>query len=340
MRYILLFVVAAACCAGCQRRTGKGPDRLRSTGKGPDRLRSYGGQLTCLAFTADGRTLVTAGGKELRLWNMETGALKSVLREHDRVTAVACSPDGNTLASGCDWGTIRLWDLHTGKQRGTPCWKAVPPASQRATAKLLEPTVNCLAFSPDGKTLASTQSLWKVRLWEVATAKERLILHDGVPTLYAVAFSPDGRTLAAAGADDAMRLWDVRTGKVKATVGGYDLWLHAVAFSPDGAFVAAAGEDKTVRLWDLATGKVSQVLRGTAAVRCLAFHPDGKTLAAGGDDEAVRIWDVATGRERETLRAGATVYALAYSPGGGLLAANAGSRLKLWDRPTAESKSR
>ena len=113
--------------------------------------------------------------------------------------------------------------------------------------------VSAVAFSPDGKTLASGSLDSDIKLWDVATGKERATLKGHTETVRSLAFSPDGKTLASGGYDNSIKLWDLATGKVQATLKGFTEGVNAVAYSPDGKALAAASD--SVKLWDVGAVK-------------------------------------------------------------------------------------
>jgi len=196
-----------------------------------------------------------------------------------------------------------------------------------------------VAFSLDGKTLASASSDMTIKLWDVATGKERRSLgRNGV--VRSVAFSPDGRTLALA-SDEAVNLWDVANGKEPATLDWHTA-VKAVAFSLDGKSLASASGDKTVKLWDVANGKEQATLRGhTQLVWSVAFSPDGKTLASASSDMTIKLWDVATGKERATLQGhSGNVLSVAFSPDGKTMAsASEDKTIKIWEATTDKERA-
>jgi conflict system STAND superfamily ATPase/WD40 domain-containing protein len=196
-----------------------------------------------------------------------------------------------------------------------------------------------VAFSPDGRLLATPSDDDTVQLWDVATGQphgQPLTGHDDA--VFGVAFSPDGQLLATASQDSTVRLWDVATGQPHGDPlpEPTDNAVNGVAFSPDGRLLATANGDDTVQLWDVATGQPhGQPLTGhDDAVFGVAFSPDGRLLATTSPDQTVRLWDVATGQPHGQPLTGHTdaVFGVAFSPDGQLLATASGDgTARLWN---------
>ncbi|HEX3658580.1 MAG TPA: serine/threonine-protein kinase [Pirellulales bacterium] len=179
-----------------------------------------------------------------------------------------------------------------------------------------------VAFSPDGRLLASANGGTGVKVWDTTTGQETLNLKGHRYGVTSVAFSPDGKWLASASLDSTVKVWDAAMGQETLTLKGHTGEVASVAFSPDGQRLASAARDKTVRVWDVATGKEALTLNGHRnAVTSVTFSPDGKWLASASLDSTVKVWDAAMGQETLTLKGHVGgVYSVAFSPDGKRLA--------------------
>jgi WD40 repeat protein/type II secretory pathway predicted ATPase ExeA len=206
--------------------------------------------------------------------------------------------------------------------------------------------VTAVAFSADGRRLASGSWDQTVKFWDVATGQGLSTIDSEIKGVEALAFSHDGHLLAAESSTNTVALWDAATGRAIRTLpGGEPLglflnaenWVYSIAFSPDSRWLASGVDNKTVRLWEVRTGRPVHDLAGLRrSVICIAFSPDGRWLASGGGDKTIEIWEVATGQEMRRLSGHKKdVYAVAFSPDGRWLASASGDKsVKLWDATT------
>jgi WD40 repeat protein len=283
------------------------------------------------------------------------------------VTCVACPAAGDVVVSTGGDGSVRLWDLDTGKERrrlGNRARPALAVAVSRDGRRVASGSwdqkvrvwdsdgtprgtaghgawVTAVAWSPDGKRLVTGAE--EIFVWDATTGRDIRRYPGHEQTIFALAFSPDGKVLASVGGDGLIHLRDMTTGRELPPLRGHVRRVFSVAWAPDGKTLASCGEDEVIRLWDPFTGEVRRRLPGhVGGAHRVVFSPDGKTLASTGVDRAVRLWDVAGGKElRRCDGHQEVVYALAFSPDGKHLASRSGDlALLLWDVETGREVRR
>jgi WD40 repeat protein len=195
-------------------------------------------------------------------------------------------------------------------------------------------SVRSVAFSPDGKLLASGSNDHTVRLWEVSNGKQLALLKGHSTGVNSVVFSPDGKQVASSADDGTIRLWEVSSGKQLMSLEGYTGAVLSVAFSPDSRQVASGANDGTIRLWDVSSGKQLALFEGhTSLVRSIAFSPDGKWLASGSWDYTIRLWEVNSGKQLKKLEEQRSdVNCMAFSPDGTqIISSSHDGTIRLWE---------
>jgi WD40 repeat protein len=321
------------------------------TPEGPERT-----MWSALTFSPDGRFLATghhqaeAGegivGNVVHLWDVNTARKIHTFVAHTQpVQSVAFSSDGRFLASGTGKpsdavGTdaeLKVWDVKSGREL----------LDRRGHI-----TVYALAFSPDGRRLASAGEDQTIKLWDTATGNEVVTLRGHSGTVRTLAFSADGRQLLSASHDATVRVWDAtplngKTDSADHTLRGHRGDVAGVAYSPDGRYLVSAGVDRSVRVWDATTGTQLTTLLGLKGITLsITFSPDGRWLASSGSkDPSVTIWDAKTWVVSRAFRqrSNGLNHRVAFSPDGKLLAAASvspagGSEtvVLIWDMSTGE----
>lgn len=255
-----------------------------------------------VALNTKGEIAIGTGENGVCLYNpLKDGASPfQQLESRAKITAIAFSPNNETLCTGSEDGLVKLWDLSTGYMIG----RAISHAS----------AVNVVGFSTDANFVLTGGSDGALKIWRfrvpidhvsgrVDQSEDR---RGGEPQTEAgesasiIAFSPDGQGLVMGSDSGHLSLWNVATQEVVYRVSAHEGSITAIAFSPDGSAVASGSLDRTVRMWDTrglaAMGKPLRHARGIGSV---FFDGDGKTLVSQELRYRPRLWDVETGRERE-----------------------------------------
>jgi WD40 repeat protein len=279
-----------------------GPGELRA-------WRGHDGDVYQLAFSRDGRWLLSLAAERTaaRLWQIDGGATRTVTGPRD-VLAGDISPDGALVAFAQQDGAVSLWSAASGEQV-----RIVAHHAGKASR---------VAFSPDGRWLASAGADGIILLTSLATAAQRVLSgHSGA--VAEIAFSPDGTLLASGGDDGVVRLWQV-DGDEERVLGRHPGRVFVLAFAPDGRHLAsrtvAGAEGVDVRIWDVAIAHRRGLRGHRDQVFEVAISPDGRRMATGSADNTVGLWDLRTGESRRLTGHAGGVYSVAFSPDGSKLA--------------------
>ncbi len=238
--------------------------------------------IRAVAFSPDSQIVAMSKNAQIELWDVKNTQKsptepRRVLTGHQAaVYAIAVSPDGQTIASGGDDKTIKLWHLD-GKLR-----QSIVAHDERIWK---------IAFTPDGQAIASASEDGTVKLWQTDGTLLATLNHQG-GAVWGVAISPQGDLIASSSRDDTVKLWKL-DGTLMKTIPGQSKGITRVAWSPDGQTIATGGVDNTVKLWNR-QGELLATLPGhTGMVVSVAFTPDREFVVSGSDDRSVIIWDLA-----------------------------------------------
>jgi WD40 repeat protein len=314
-----------------------GVTHMYETGSGKE-IRTFknNGAVTSVTFSPDSKTmLISSMDQTTRLLDVQTGEELRRIPQSEYAWGAIFSPDGNSVILGALTGLVRVWDIR--HQPELPIFKGHTDA------------VNGMAFSPDGKYLA-TGGIDGLRLWDAQTGQPLRVFSDTTPIAWGVKFSPDGKYLLSGNYAGIASLWDMETGaEVQRFVHPPTLQIYSVDFSPDGKSIVTGGPDfgpvdppSRVQVWDIQTGKVTlrlNILAPDPLLNRVTFSPDGQyILTAHGNPSVARLWGAKTGREiRQFAGHMFSVNRAVFSPDGKYLATASGEGIaRLWDVQTGQ----
>mgnify|MGYP003587711729 CR=1 FL=1 len=312
--------------------------------------------ISSIAFSPDAKFIVSGSNDgAIKLWDIASGKeIKTFGVGNLQAHSIAFSPNGKTIASGgantdpfIKYSGIKLWDITSGKEIKTFTFDAKISS------------LETIAFSPDGKTIASGSRYGAIKLWDIASGREiKTFGIDGNDSVLKIAFSPDGKTIASRGYGHEIFIWDIDSGKKIQTFSGHNSENGSIAFSPDGKTIVSSGwslfeyndtyvPDGTIKLWNIASGKEIKTFRWNSQdelhplIFSVAFSQDGKTIAGNsniGEEYCIKLWDVDSEEEIKTFVGDSHLTgSIVFSPDGKTIASGAGTEIKLWDIDSGKS---
>ncbi len=282
------------------------------------------------------RELLESCPQDLRGWEWDRishildQSIMSFVAHQGHVSSMDISPDGNRIVTGGgSERAVKIWDIATGKTLIT-------------FSEAHEEYIMCVAFSPNGKQIVSSDLSGQIKVWDVDDAEEEItsIEHGGYWSS-SVTFSPDGKYIASAIYNaKVIKVWDAASGAEIIALSGHSGEVRCAVFSPDGKHIVSGDKDGTIMIWDTTSGnEVIRIKAHDHAVSSLSFDSDGKLLASGSMDKTIKIWDAITGAPKMTLRGhDGPVNTVAFSPDNRYLTSSSWDcTVRIWEIATGET---
>ena len=250
-----------------------------------EKVLAHNGRVNALAFTPDGRRLLTGSGAgNLRLWDTRSGNLLSTLQgKSGRITSVAIDDAGSQVATGSGNGTLTIWQLSASNQLTNP--KVLTPVG---------PQINTLRFHPtDSNKVVAGDHDGIIQVWDIKQALAVQTLIDDADRIIGIDITADGKYVASGSYDRTIRIWNLETDERVQTLVGHDFVVADVAFSPDGELLASGSYDESIKVWNWSKAEMSCTLTGHSGfVYSVDFTDAGTALLSGAYDGTVRAWNL------------------------------------------------
>ncbi len=280
------------------------------------------GILWATHFAPQGDRVLTIGGNDAQLWDIETRTSVMRFTPHGTVASADISPDGRLLVTGSWDHSAKIWDIASGN-------------AIRKLDGVHKGYVNSVEFSPDGALVLTSSDDGTAQLWDVAAGKpvQPMFRGHGGLRVRQARFSSDGSKVLTTSNDKTARIWDARTGKSLVTLVGHEWAVLCGDFSRDAQRVITGSEDDDAIIWDARTGQIVWKLEGhTASITSVAFSPDGQRVLTGSQDSLCKLWDANTGKEILTLSdQSEEITSVSFSPDGlSVLTSGRNGVARLW----------
>ncbi len=319
-------------------------------------------EVRCAEFSPDNKYILSAGGKDILLWNTANGRLLRIFKGHNsNVSNLVFIPNKDAFISCSGDRTLKLWNLKTGKLIRTfkghtrqvtsldlsKDGKFIVSASMDKSLKLWdietgkvvqeynghESFVRWVAYSPDGKTIVSTGSDKTIKLWNAESGKMIKSFDGQGKYIFCAAYSPDGENIVSCAADENIKIWN-KKGRLKQTISRYEKKFRRVSYSHNGKYIITSN-DNTVLLLDAENGRFIREMNGhTYSVNCATFSSDDKYIISGSSDNSLILWDTESGEKVRGYDGSLHyIYHGTMSPNGRYIVSNSAyhNNIILWD---------